>query len=60
MRKVCCWCGRDMGTVPDTSLEGLEIEGEPVSHGLCEACKEAMGDDVMGPPHRLYDEDKRW
>ena len=38
MRKVCAWCKKDLSS-PDI---GLNIENEPITHGICSDCAQAV------------------
>jgi hypothetical protein len=39
MKRVCAWCGKDLGDKPEQPAPGQE---GMVDHGICELCKEAL------------------
>lgn len=44
VKRICSWCGKEMGEYTTRVRPGLE----PVSHGICDDCrKEYFGE---GPP----------
>jgi DNA-directed RNA polymerase subunit RPC12/RpoP len=40
MKRVCAWCGKELGEVP-----GGENTQE-ISHGICEACEKKMREEL--------------
>lgn len=46
----CAWCGKEMGTKegPDSGFAlRMEKQGLPIiSHGMCEACKKRVMDEI--------------
>lgn len=44
MKVICAWCGKDLGTVEDSSGQG------GVSHGMCADCAKKFREDAGLPP----------
>ena len=50
MKVVCSWCGTRLSEVddpPQEALDLLDIEGEPISHGMCEDCAEQLESEAL-------------
>ena len=41
MKRVCGWCGKDMGYT-----EGHPEDGEGTTHGICAECKAKVDEDI--------------
>lgn len=39
MKRVCAWCGKDMGEKPPYGGPGGKFDKE-VTHGMCDECSE--------------------
>ena len=39
MKRICGWCGKDMGESPDPPPPGLEGKA---THGICDPCRDKL------------------
>jgi hypothetical protein len=45
MKKVCGWCGTDLGTIKVAAAEAPKVKEEAppaMSHGMCEKCSDTF------------------
>lgn len=48
MKRICAWCGKDMGKV-----ESIDDEGS--THGICETCRQKMENEIPCSICKAYD-----